>query len=535
MNIRYRFILLALFCLCFFSIGNWVLPITDPVESNYALTAKEMLSHHNFISPQIYGIYWYDKPIFIYWLLYISYALFGITDFAARFPSALFSTATIILVTWYILYRSQHWLHALIMAAMLATSLEFWAIGHSVVTDQPLFFFTTATLLFAYIGLTENKKKYIIVAYIMSAGAVLTKGPVGFLLPGLFLFIFCLMRKNITYFKRLFPWQGIALFLVCVLSWYAPMYVLHSHNFIDGFFLLNNITRATVSEHPEINVWYYYLLLLPLTLLPWTGISLYGWFKQRKKDDEFIFMSIWWIGTILFYSCMATKYPTYSYIAIMPLLYYGASTIYSWLSTGGKKISYLLILPPIIYWVILAIVSVIYTPKDFTLPSLLPFALFLLAAIFILCIAHYKKAYPAIPTLITLLMLCTYITLTFQVLAPYYTYRSTNTLQSISDLIPRHRVYFYHNYQTSFVYYTDEISTLITTDKPPTSSVHAVWNKKYLYPKEKELHVLSRIQQGEKIVCIVHKKNLKDFQQSTLYPHVYLKKTIHNYSIYVTN
>ena len=53
-------------------LGNHLLPVTDPVESNYALTAKEMVLSGDWLSPQIYGHYWYDKPIMIYWLLSLS-------------------------------------------------------------------------------------------------------------------------------------------------------------------------------------------------------------------------------------------------------------------------------------------------------------------------------------------------------------------------------------------------------------------------------------------------------------------------------
>ena len=51
--------------LVFYMFGNNMLPITDPVESNYALTAKEMVLSGDWLSPQIYGTYWYDKPIMI--------------------------------------------------------------------------------------------------------------------------------------------------------------------------------------------------------------------------------------------------------------------------------------------------------------------------------------------------------------------------------------------------------------------------------------------------------------------------------------
>ena len=69
--------------------GSWLLPVTDPVESNYALTAKEMVLSGNWISPQIYGRFWYDKPIFYYWELALSFALFGFNEMAARLPAAI--------------------------------------------------------------------------------------------------------------------------------------------------------------------------------------------------------------------------------------------------------------------------------------------------------------------------------------------------------------------------------------------------------------------------------------------------------------
>ena len=69
--------------------GNQYLPVTDPVESNYALTAKEMAESGNWLSPTIYGHYWYDKPIMIYWLTAASYRLFGFTSLASRLPSVL--------------------------------------------------------------------------------------------------------------------------------------------------------------------------------------------------------------------------------------------------------------------------------------------------------------------------------------------------------------------------------------------------------------------------------------------------------------
>ena len=197
---RHRSVLiaLALGCLLFLLAGNSLLPVTDPVESNYALTAKEMVLSGDWISPQIYGTYWYDKPIFLYWLLCLSYSLFGFTDFAARLPSALFGTLSVIIAAWYMLRRYDRIWPALLLAAMTVTSLEVWVVSHSIITDQILFAFTAATMFFAYIGLTEGKKNFVIAAYAAAALSVLTKGPVGIVLPGTFLLVFiaCLLYTS---------------------------------------------------------------------------------------------------------------------------------------------------------------------------------------------------------------------------------------------------------------------------------------------------------------------------------------------------
>ena len=81
-------------------LGNASLLVTDSVESNYALTAKEMVLSGDWLSPQIYGHYWYDKPIMFYWLTALGFKLFGITEFAARFFPAVFGMLGMGLVSY---------------------------------------------------------------------------------------------------------------------------------------------------------------------------------------------------------------------------------------------------------------------------------------------------------------------------------------------------------------------------------------------------------------------------------------------------
>lgn len=119
----------------------------------------------------------------------------------------------------------------------------------------------------------------------------------------------------------LFPITGILAFLVVVLPWYGGMYAIHGSDFVSQFLGLHNIARATVSEHPEDNHWYYYLVIFPAALLPWTGMTIYEAVRQWKEKTPFYrFLMVWMIGTILFYTLMATKYVTYTYISIVPAI-----------------------------------------------------------------------------------------------------------------------------------------------------------------------------------------------------------------------
>ncbi|MGN0948658.1 MAG: ArnT family glycosyltransferase [Megasphaera sp.] len=519
--------------LLFLAAGISQLAVTDPVESNYALTALEMVRSGDWISPQIYGTYWYDKPIFLYWLLSLAYSLFGMSDFAARLPAVLFGAASCTLSAWFALRQTGRHVTALLFAAMTATSLGFWFISRSVITDQPLFFFSAATLSFAYIGLTEGRKSYIIAAYGAAALAVLTKGPVGLVLPGLFLLVFAAVQRRSDYVKRLFPPLGLLLFAVLVLSWYGPMYSRHGMDFLDGLLGFNNVVRATVSEHPEYDVWYYYLVLVPLSLLPWIGPCLYGLRQRFAKSDEYVFMVIWAGGTVLFYSLMATKYPTYAYIANWPLLYLGARTVQDWLDEDAHKAWFLVLVPATLYSLLFASLVFFTGKAPFPVQGLTLLTVFLIIMTILTWLAFWQHAYPALPCFVVITTVMTYLMLTYQVLTPFYQYRSA---QSLSGQLPQGAVYFFEEYRTSYPYYTGRSAVWTAPasyDENTRLKRDAVWSKKHLYPTEYENSVLSRIQKHEPLTLVVPEGRYKDYQTSNFAPLLQPADKIGAYYIFV--
>ena len=327
-----------------FAIGNGSLPITDPVESNYALTAKEMVMSGDWLSPQIYHEYWYDKPIMIYWLIALSYKIFGFSDFAARFPAALFGALSVGFFYQVVRSISGRRLVSLWSAMILGSSLEFWILARGIVTDMVLLWRLSAPWPMLIAGL-RNAAPCLWCGHTFFAGSrCFDQGPVALVLPGILLLVYAAVMRSGRMLRYIFSWQGILAFLVVVMPWYGYMYMTHGQDFIDGFLGLHNVVRATQSEHPEANHWWYYLVMFPLASLPWTGAVLYGmYYGWRFKQPFYIYSMIMGWGTLLFYTLMATKYPTYTFISLVPFSFLGAFGVVKILRPGRpRKLSWLI-------------------------------------------------------------------------------------------------------------------------------------------------------------------------------------------------
>lgn len=320
---------LGLLCLLVYFIGNNMLAITDPVECNYTLTAKEMLSSGDYLSPRIYGQYWYDKPILFYLELIAAFSVFGLNDFAARFFPALFATAGVLL-TYSFGCRLYDKKRGFMAAVLMATSLEYWYIGHAIITDMTLFVLVSLTLIAFYRSWEEKKPLYLYLAFAASGLGVLTKGPIAFCLPGLIILLFLLWQKEVKFLLSLHILGGLAVLIAVCGLWYLPMYQMHGREFIDMFLGLHNYMRATVAEHPRDNVWYYYLMILVAGFFPWSFIGLPAFFR---KIGSFIkgnaiplpaaprerFLWTWAVTVFFVFNCFATKYITYTFPYMLPL------------------------------------------------------------------------------------------------------------------------------------------------------------------------------------------------------------------------
>jgi 4-amino-4-deoxy-L-arabinose transferase-like glycosyltransferase len=329
-------------------------PVTDTVESNYALTAKEMVATSDWISPRIYGKFWYDKPIMIYWLLALAMKLIGYSDLVVRIIPAVAGALGVTLIYWFVAkLRGKR--AGLIAAALLMTTLQYFIISKLIITDSILFTLNAAALVFFYLGYANQNatKRWYLLMYPCLGLAVLTKGPVGVILPGLVILIFIAWQKNWAELSRLKLGMGTLLFLITALPWYGIMYLQHGQAFINTFLGIHNYLRATISEHPRDNVFYYYILLFLVSTLPWTGMVsgaiVDGWRKCRRRQDLPLFLLIWVGVFFLFYQSMATKYPTYTFPILFPLIVLTAFYLEDSLEQNKFKADWILF-GPLVIW-----------------------------------------------------------------------------------------------------------------------------------------------------------------------------------------
>ena len=312
----------AIFCLvALYFWGNGALAVTAPVEVNYAQTAKEMLAAGDYLSPQIYGNYWYDKPIFFYWEMIAAFSVFGVTDFAARFFPALFAAVGLVM-TYAFARRLYDERTAFWAAIILGTGVLYSFLAKLILTDMSLFVFFGGTLAAFFIGYYEREQKYFYIAYACAGLAVLTKGPIGLLLPGLVILVFLALARDLSALRRMCIPTGLLVFAAVCAPWYIYMYFAHGADFVNTFLGIHNVLRATVSEHAQWDVWYFSLGIYFIGMFPWSfalPLALYrAWRIRPDIDVRTLFLLVWAIVVPVFFQFMATKYPTYSFPAFLP-------------------------------------------------------------------------------------------------------------------------------------------------------------------------------------------------------------------------
>lgn len=336
-------LLAAAFCLYFFGLGS--VPLFDVDEPRYAEAAREMIERGDWITPYFNYEIRLQKPVFFYWLVAFSYQLLGVNEFAARLPSALMALTTVLSVAAFA-RKSVNTRFAVFTGLILLTSAQMIGLSRMSITDMTLSAFIVLTVLCLY-QVAHRDTRWWLAAGLFSGLAILTKGPVGMVLPGAVLVFYSLVsgRFKQAFLNRWFP-LGIVTALAVALPWYWLAYLENGQFFLDSL-VFNNVDRFTsvVTGHsqerfllsiggvPVLN--YFYLVVLLVGFLPWSvflpsvvlqGRQLVGNLAQLRTPHApadtdarlrqvFLFSAVWAGFIFLFFSLSHTKLLTY----ILPL------------------------------------------------------------------------------------------------------------------------------------------------------------------------------------------------------------------------
>lgn len=321
------FALLALSGLLFF-IGLGDMGLTDRDEGRNAEAGREMFESGDRLTPTFNYELRVAKPVFLYWLMDVSYRLFGVNEFAARFPSAFFGVCLIVLQYCFLAYVRDQAV-ALFGALMLLLNIEILGLGRMALTDSVLIFFTTASLYGFWLGLHGEGpvRRWIWVFYIGMAIATLTKGPVGFVVPLVAVALYLTWtRRWRDYWRNGVPLAGTLLFLLLTLPWYVAMFMVHGDAYASGA-KAHTIGRFLSPMEGHSFTIFFYLPVLFLGFFPWSGflpIPLYrtikDWYQLRRSafqpdpartSELELFAALWVIGVFVFFTASSTRLPHY--------------------------------------------------------------------------------------------------------------------------------------------------------------------------------------------------------------------------------
>ena len=337
--------LLVGLCALTFFVGLGRPAISDSDEAFYAQAAREMVESGDWITPHYNRQYRFEKPVLFYWLAAVAYLVIGVGELAARVPSAL-AGLVLALTTYACARRWYDETTALLGGAITATSFGYIAVAHQALPDLALACFITIGTWAALVALVAprppgrdpGRRRWLVLTGVALAGAFLTKGPVGVALPAMVVAPLagwrCFRETRSRAgdppapLRRL-VWDVCLLTSVCLVltvPWFAAMTATHGTAYLDRFFIAENMLRFATDRYNAPRPVWYYIPIVVGGLLPWSPLMLL-WGRSirrrltraRRVAPVEVWLGVWALTPLLFYSVSIGKQPRYILPVLPPL------------------------------------------------------------------------------------------------------------------------------------------------------------------------------------------------------------------------
>ena len=322
----------------------WIPALLDDADSFYAEVAREMNVRLDWITPYANELRFLEKPPLFYWLISLSYKVFGSTDaFTARLPTAL-AVMGLVFVTARIgqlLFGARA---GVLGGLALATSVGMFLFTRIILPDA-LFALLLALILYWFLRWEreEQKSGALLWMYAFAGLAVLTRGLIGILFPAGIIFLTLLFSGKVRNGVRLLSLKGALLFLVIAVPWHIAI-GLRNPGFFWFYFINEHVLRFLGKRYPmdygTVPLVPFWLLHL-VWLFPWSFylITLFrpSNFKRAIAESSGgLRLPLVWALTILLFFSFSTRLEYYTLPALPALaLLAGRQCAVLW-ESGGR-------------------------------------------------------------------------------------------------------------------------------------------------------------------------------------------------------
>ncbi|MBN1599393.1 MAG: glycosyltransferase family 39 protein [Bacteroidales bacterium] len=303
-------------------------------EINFAESAREMIVTGDYLTVRIFFEPFWEKPPLFIWMQVLSMKIFGINEFAARFPNALCGIVTL-LVIYNIGRRMYNVRFGIIWAVVYFGSLLPFFYFKSGIIDPWFNIFIFLGVYFWVLAAENTHLKGTNLQVILSAFflglAVLTKGPVAVLVFAVLIFILFLVKK----FRLGLKWSSVLLFIVTLTFiggfWFLLQMVTGNFDLVRDFIIYQiRLFNTKDAGHGGFPMYHFVILLIgvfPASVFAIQGHNLKGNIGTERIFHLAMIILLWVV--LLLFSLVKTKIVHYSSLTYFPISYLAAYSFYN--------------------------------------------------------------------------------------------------------------------------------------------------------------------------------------------------------------
>lgn len=302
--------------------GNGAIALWDRDEPRFATATREMLAGGNWIVPTFNGDLRPDKPILIYWLMGLTYRLFGDNPFAARAISGLAGALACVAIGR--VGAKMFDRRVGLLAGWILALSPMLIIESKLATVDALLLFLLVLVFGCLWSLYQGPagKRTALSLWLLLGLAVLTKGPVALAIPAVALAGFCAVRREWGWLARLQPRGGMLLLLGIVLPWCVAVQWQTGGTFLEQAVGRHVVLRALQPLENHTGFPGYYVVTLFGMMAPWAWLLpwlIREYWSDWRADPRLAWLASWALGTLVFFELVRTKLIHY-YLPAYPAL-----------------------------------------------------------------------------------------------------------------------------------------------------------------------------------------------------------------------